>query len=64
MGHYNEPTLHLAFSVAGADGRTFKEHILAGEFSGEDLNGDDVIAYSELASMLIYGERNYKNCQG
>jgi hypothetical protein len=50
--------------VAGADGRTFKEHILAGEFYGEDLNGDDVIAYRELASMLIYGERNYKNCQG
>jgi hypothetical protein len=40
------------------------EHVLAGEFSGEDRNSDGVIDSSELASMIVYGERNYKGCQG
>jgi hypothetical protein len=40
------------------------DRVLAGEFSGEDRNGDDVIDSGELESMLIYGERNYKGCQG
>jgi hypothetical protein len=45
-------------------GRFDPAHVVAGEFSGEDRNGDDVIDSSELTRMLIYGERDYKGCQG
>lgn len=40
------------------------EHVLSGEFTGEDRNGDGAIDFDELDTMLIYGERNYKGCQG
>jgi hypothetical protein len=39
-------------------------HVLSGEFTGEDRNDDGAIDFAELESMLIYGERNYKGCQG
>jgi hypothetical protein len=37
---------------------------LAGEFTGEDLNDDLIIDSGELQTMIVYGERNYKGCQG
>lgn len=40
------------------------QRVLAGEFSGEDLNDDLVIDNSELQTMIVYGEMNYKACQG
>ena len=40
------------------------KHILAGEFTGEDLNDDLVIDSGELQTMIVYGEQNYKGCQG
>lgn len=45
-------------------GRFNPEQVIRGEFTGEDRNGDGAIVFDELASMIIYGERNYKGCQG
>jgi hypothetical protein len=45
-------------------GRFAPDHVVSGEFTGEDRNGDGAIDFDELQSMLIYGEKNYKGCQG
>ena len=45
-------------------GRFDPMHVLAGEFTAEDVNDDGVIDYGELESLQIYGDMNYKECQG
>jgi hypothetical protein len=42
--------------------RFLPNHVLSGEFTGEDRNRDSTIDADELTSMLIYGDKDYKQC--
>lgn len=72
--------LCLAASVAHADtttwGFTYRgffddlagqfrpDHVLSGQFTGEDANKDGVIEWIELRSMSIDGDRDFRACMG
>ena len=45
-------------------GRFIPDHVLRGEFTGEDINHDGIIDTGELTSIIIDGGQNYKTCGG